>query len=95
MLLGRRKNRFKNPNVAGDVVRNVLTIRIEVGRFAGLGFLGVAVGVKEHGEQGGRVLPGITPVPFRDPDQLPERQSAGIDADNSGELVDEGFEAHA
>lgn len=95
MLLGGRKNRFKNPDVAGDVVTNVLGIWIEVGRFSGLRFLGFAVGIEEHGEQGGRVLPGVTPAPFGHPHQRAQRQSAGIDADNSGEVVDEGFEAHA
>src|SRR5690606_18970840 len=51
--------------------------------------LRVAVDVGEHRQERRRVLPLVAPPRVGHPYQFPQRQRAGLDADDAGELPDE------
>ena len=51
-------------------------------------FLGIAVGVGQHRQQRGCVIPSLPDTLLGHPQQLPQRQPAGIDADDAGTLPD-------
>ena len=69
--------------------RAALGMGMKVGRFEGLVFLGIAVAICQECHDGSRVIPVVMAPGFGHPDQFPQRQEPGVDAEESGEFPNE------
>lgn len=72
-----------------------LGMGMKVVRFEGLVFLWVAVAVGNQGHDSGGLVPVMMAAGFRHPDQFPQRQEPGIDAEDSGEFPNEAIAVSA
>ena len=66
-----------------------LRVWMKILRSRSAGLLRIAMAVGDQRQQGSGMVPAVTGSGIRHPAELPQRQRAGVDADDAGEFVAE------